>query len=212
MPSLLQQKKGTSAPLPRLEGKEVLVGSRPDVAKVKGVMFGGRKQFLVEMIGEQGFYDLLVRLSPRTMNYTRTPLASSWCEFESLIELDRAIYDSLKAKMPNVLALIGAASAELGIGRVYKSLDSVELTKFLEGNALFHTQYQKFGSVKFEKTPAGGRMVYSDYPCYSPIYCASAIGFFMESIYRHGGTDPTVIETKCQTLGDHSCTYEMTWR
>src|SRR6478672_8635592 len=210
--SLLQQKKGTTAPLPRLEGKEVLVGAKPDVAKVKGVMFGARKQFLLDTAGEQGFYDLLLRLSPRTMNYTRTPLASSWCEFESLIELDRTIYDTLKAKMPNVLALIGAASAELGIGRVYKSLDSAELMKFLEGNALFHSQYQKFGNVRFEKSANGAKMIYTDYPCYSPIYCASAHGYFLESILRHGGTDPNVTETKCQTLGDASCTFEMTWR
>jgi predicted hydrocarbon binding protein len=210
--SILQQKKGTTAPLPRMEGKEVLVGPKPDIAKVKGVMFGARKQFLIETLGEQGFYDMLLRLPPRTMGYTRTPLASSWCEFESLIELDRTIYETQKTKMPNVLALIGAASAELGIGRVYKSLDTAELTKFLESIALFHSQYQKFGTVKFEKTPAGARMVYSDYPCYSPVFCASGTGFFMEAIYRHGGTEPSVVETKCQTLGDPTCTYEMTWR
>ena len=58
---------------------------------------------------------------------------------------------------PNIPALIGAASAELGIGKVYKSLDNAELTTFLEKSALFHTQYQKFGSVRFEKTADGGR-------------------------------------------------------
>jgi len=210
--SLLLERKGTSAPPPRLDGKEVLVGPNPEVAKVKGVMFGGRKQFLIDATGEQGFYNVLAHLTPRTMTYARTPLASSWCEFESLIELDRTIHESLKATYPNVLALIGAASAELGIGRVYKSLDSAELLKFLENNALFHSQYQKFGNVRFERTPNGGRMIYTDYPCYSPIYCASAIGFFMESIYRHGATEPDVKEPKCQTLGDPSCTYEMTWK
>jgi len=210
--SILSQRKGSPGPLPRLEGREVLVGANPDVAKVKGVMFGGRKQFLLDTVGEEGFNALLAKLSPKTASYARTPLASSWCEFESLIELDRTIYDTLKAKHPNVLALIGAASAELGIGRVYKSLDTAELAKFLENNAMFHNQYQKFGKVKFERTPSGGKMVYSDYPCYSPIYCASAVGFFMESILRHGGAEPNVVETKCQTLGDATCTYEMTWR
>jgi len=210
--SILSQRKGSPGPLPRLEGREVLVGANPDVAKVKGVMFGGRKQFLLDTVGEEGFNALLTKLSPKTASYARTPLASSWCEFESLIELDRTIYDTLKAKHPNVLALIGAASAELGIGRVYKSLDTAELAKFLENNAMFHNQYQKFGKVKFERTPSGGKMVYSDYPCYSPIYCASAVGFFLESILRHGGAEPNVVETKCQTLGDATCTYEMTWR
>lgn len=209
--SLLAERKSTGH-APRLEGKEVLVGPDPSVAKVKGVMFGGRKQFLLDTIGEEGFARLLEKLTPRTRGYVKTPLASSWCEFESLVELDRAIHNELKATHPNVLALIGAASAELGIGRVYRSLDSEELEKFLENNALFHNQYQKFGHVQFEKTPNGARMTYSNYSCYSPVYCASAVGYFLESILRHGGTDPTVAETKCQCHGDKACVYEMTWR
>jgi predicted hydrocarbon binding protein len=209
--SLLMQRKTASTP-PRLEGKELLVGPDPGAAKVKGVMFGGRKQFLVDTIGEEGFQALLEKLTPRTRGYVKTPLASSWCEFESLVELDKAIHHELKGKYPNVLALIGAASAELGIGRIYRSLDSESLVQFLENNALFHDQYQKFGAVRFEKTTNGGRMIYSNYPCYSPVFCASAFGYFLESILRHGGTDPTVAETKCQCHGDKTCTFEMTWR
>lgn len=209
--SLLKDRKAHVAP-PRLEGKEVLVGPDPTVAKVKGVMFGGRKQFLIDTIGEERFNKLLEKLTPRTRSYVKTPLASSWCEFESLIELDRAIHAELKNEYPNVLALIGAASAELGVGRVYRSLDSEELAQFLENNALFHNQYQKFGNVRFEKTPSGGRMTYMNYPVFSPVYCASAVGFFLETIMRHGGTDPTVTESKCQCLGDKTCTFEMTWK
>lgn len=210
--SLLLEHAGTTGPLPRLEGKEVLIGPDPSVCKVKGVMFGGRKQFLLDVAGEQSFYDVLSRLTPRTMQYARTPLASAWCEFASLVELDRAILEALRTRYPNVLALIGAASAELGIGRVYKSLDSTELTKFLENGALFHSQYQKFGTQRYEKTANGARIVYTDYPCYSPIFCASAFGYFLETILRHGGRSPNVVESKCQTLGDPSCTYELTWR
>ncbi|MGZ7080759.1 MAG: hypothetical protein ACXVJT_15205 [Thermoanaerobaculia bacterium] len=209
--SLLEQHPNL-APPPRLEGKEVLTGPDPSVCKVKGVMFGARKHFLVEHLGEDGFLKFLSRLTPRTKQYVKMPMASSWCEFESLIELDRAIHDELKSKHPNVLALIGAASAELGIGKVYRSLDTDELTKFLETNALFHDQYQKFGRVKFEKTSGGARMIYTAYPCYSPVYCGSAFGYFLESILRHGGNDPKVTETRCQCRGDSSCTFEMIWR
>ena len=209
--SLLMQRKATLPP-PRLDGKEVLTGPDPSIAKVKGVMFGARKQFLVETLGDAGFNAFLDKLSPRTRGYTRTPLASSWCEFESIVELDRAIHEELKGSYPNVLALIGAASAELGIGRIYRSLDSESLVQFLESNALFHDQYQKFGNVRFEKTPGGGRMIYANYPVHSPYYCASANGYFMESILRHGGTDPSVTETKCQCHGDKQCIFEMTWR
>jgi predicted hydrocarbon binding protein len=209
--SLLAQHK-VAFHAPKLEGKEVLVGPDPSICKVKGVMFGGRKQFLTDTVGEAGFQAILEKLTPRTRGYVRTPLASSWCEFESLVELDRTIHNELKSQFPNVLALIGAASAELGIGRIYRSLDSDELVNFLENNALFHDQYQKFGNVKFEKTSSGAKMIYSNYPCYSPIFCASAHGYFQESILRHGATEPNVAETKCQCLGDKTCTYEMTWR
>lgn len=208
--SLFQQTKASSQ-APRLEGRELLVGPDPSVCKVKGVMFGGRKQFIVDAIGADGLARILERLTPRTRGYVKTPLASSWCEFESLIELDRAIYEEMKGTHPNVLALIGAASAELGIGRIYRSLDSDELLQFMENNALFHDQYQKFGKVRFEKTARGGKMIYSEYPCYSPIFCASAIGYFMEAILRHGGTDPAVTEPSCQCRGDRTCTFEMTW-
>lgn len=209
--SIVMQSKAFAAATPRLDGKEVLIGADPSVCKVKGVMFGARKQFILDTAGEPGLNEILAKLSPRTATHLKTPLASSWCDFESLVELDRAIHETFKARYPNVLLLMGAASAELGIGKVYRSLDSEELTSFLEKNALFHNQYQKFGTVRFEKTAKGGRMVYSDYPCYSPVYCASAIGYFMESTLRHGGQNPTVTETTCQTRGDSTCTFEMTW-
>jgi hypothetical protein len=71
--------------------------------------------------------------APATKSEDLSPsgLSSSWCEFESLVELDRTIHNELKSQFPNVLALIGAASAELGIGRIYRSLDSDELVNFL---------------------------------------------------------------------------------
>lgn len=205
--SLLIERK-ISLPTPRLQGKEVLVGPDPEVCKVKGVMFGGRRQFLLDVLGQDGFNAFTEKLSPQTRSYVRTPLASSWCEFASLIELDRAIHDHLDA---DALLKMGAASAELGIGRIYRFLDSAELTQFFEKSALFHDQYQKFGKVRFEKSSDGGRMIYSDYPCYSPVFCASAIGYFMEAILRHGGTNPSVKETTCQCRGEATCTYEMKW-
>src|SRR4051812_44261259 len=104
--SLLSQQQG-SGPIPRLDGKEVLTGPNPDIARVKGVIFAARKQFLGEM---EGLDAVAAKLTPRTLNYLKAPMASAWCEFASLIELDRAIYDVFRAKRPNILALAGAAS------------------------------------------------------------------------------------------------------
>jgi hypothetical protein len=208
--SLLHERFGTTAPLPRLDGKEVV--TRSDEAMVKGVMLGGRKHFLNDFIGAEAYAEILAKLPPQVAAAAKTPLASNWYDFATLVTLDRAVYEALKAKYPNMLALMGAASAELGIGRVYKSLDSAKLEDFLESQTIFHSQFQRFGRVRFEKTDKGGRMIYSNYPVYSPVYCASAAGFFIEAILRHGGTQPAVTETRCQTRGDDTCTFELTWR
>ena len=210
MPLLLQRPVSPDL-LPNLSGRELLVGPDPEVCKVKGVMFGGRKAFVTEQFGEQGYYESLVGLTPKTLNYARNPIATMWCEFSSLVEYDRAIYSRWKDRYPHVLALLGASSAELGIGTVYRSLDNDELLKFLERIALFHEKYQRFGHLGFEQTTGGARMTYHDYVCYSPIFCASGIGFFMESILRHGGASPSVRETKCHTRGDGICVFELQW-
>ena len=104
---------------------------------------------------------------------------------------------------------MGAASAEHGSGMVYRVLDNKELLKFLEGIAAFHEQYQKFGRVVFTKTPEGAQMTYTEYPCYSPVFCASVVGFFLESVLRHGGRDPKVVETKCHGRGHNKCLYDL---
>src|SRR4051812_50210181 len=101
--SLLMQRKGPAAPLPRLEGKEVLVGPNPDIAKVKGVMFGGRKQFLSDVAGEEGFAAIVAKISPKKARYAKTPLAPSWCEVASPIEVHRALFEALKQKQPKLL-------------------------------------------------------------------------------------------------------------
>jgi hypothetical protein len=208
--SILSDQK-TAGPAPRLDGKEVLTGPNPEIAKVKGVIFASRKQFLGTLDGD-AVEMVAAKLSPRTAAQLRTPLASAWYDFASLVELDRAIYDTFHVKHPNILALAGAASAEYGIGRVYKALDSEELVKFLENEATFHSQFQKFGNVEFQQTPRGGRIIYTNYPVFSPIYCATAVGFFLEAILRHGGHDPSVVESRCQCHGQSSCTFELTWR
>jgi hypothetical protein len=209
--SLLLQ-RGEPRPIPLLSGHEVLVDARdPARCMVKGVMFVSRERFLRDQFGAAAFQDLLGRLSPRTRSYAAMPLAGTWCEFASLVEFDRATYERFHRSHPHVLSLMGAASAEYGIGKIYRALDDARLITFLEGIARFHEQYQKYGRVTFTRTGKGGRMAYHDYPCYSPVFCASAFGFFLEAILRHGGKEPGVTEPQCHCRGDKVCLYELEW-
>ena len=66
------ERKGAIAP-PRLDGREVLTGPNPDLAKVKGVMFGGRKQFLTDNLGIPGFNEFVAKLSAYPSSAVATP-------------------------------------------------------------------------------------------------------------------------------------------
>jgi len=48
--------------------------------------------------------------------------------------------------------------------------------------------------------------------CYSPIWCASALGYYEQVIVMHGGTLVTVEEVLCQCDGDEECAFRLQWR
>jgi len=210
--SLVLELGGLKRPPASLAGDELLTGPDPSACMVSGVMFAARKQLLLSLVGDPGFYDVVSLLSPASMQPALHPVAGTWVPFAALVELDKAIHERLHHRYPHILTYVGAASAELGISRVYRELDIEELVAFLSGIARFHHQYQNYGRVEFERTPNGARMRYLDYPCYSRFFCASGDGFFLEAILRHGGKEPDVHEVRCHCWGDGVCEYEMTWR
>ena len=67
------------------------------------------------------------------------------------------------------------------------------------------------GDCEPQTGPSSGKMVHTEYVCYSRTFCNSAIGYYDGCITSHGGTHATVRETECQCYGDKTCTYEMTW-
>ncbi len=47
--------------------------------------------------------------------------------------------------------------------------------------------------------------------CYSPVYCASAIGYYEQVIVMHGGTSVTAEEVLCQCEGAEACVFRLRW-
>ncbi len=223
--SLLSERGTLSGLPPSLEGREVLISpTQPEKCLVKGVMFKGRKRFLTEGFDAatferitSAFTEAMVRRFGeeqriKAPGLITMPLAGSWCTFASLVEYDRAIHAELSGAHPHILTLLGAASAEYGIGSIYRMLDTKELLQFLEGIARMHDQYQKYGVITFTATPHGAQMRYDKYICYSPYFCASAIGFFLEAILRHGGQSPVVREVQCTCRSASACVYDLVWQ
>jgi len=120
--SLLLKRKGPAAPLPRLEGKEVLVGPNPDAAKVKGVMFGGRKQFLNDVAGEEGFAAIIAKLTPNVTDVVAIAeaAAEAGADAVSLANTFRGLAVNWRARRPVLANDVGGLSGparKLAVGQ-----------------------------------------------------------------------------------------------
>ena len=187
--------------------REALAGGR-----VKGAMVRAHLQFVRDRIGEAALERTLASIPETVAAEVNGILVSSWCKFESLVVLDRTIARVSGREPHVVMRELGRYSADLNLSGAYRMFRSADLHEFFRRSVLLHRQFQDFGTVSYE--PAGdtaGSMIHSNYPCFSPVYCHSAIGYYEQAIVVHGAKANLVIESSCQCAGDASCTFELEW-
>jgi len=142
----------------------------------------------------------------------RTVLAASWYSFADVIELDRTIMNRFGHGELEFLQELGAYSARQSLAGALRVFQRAGVHEFFRRAALLHAQFQDFGTAEYEELGAtAARMIHGHYTSYSPLYCASAIGFFRQCIRLHGGMNVEVVESDCQCRGDAACVFEMTW-
>jgi hypothetical protein len=140
-------------------------------------------------------------------------LAIKWYPFAHLIAVDRAIVDVYGQGNIDILRSVGAHSARLNLGGVYKGYRRDSIHEFLGNNARLLPQFQDFGQAAYAKTgELSGRMTLTGYQSYSPLYCASAIGFYQEALQIHGPSEVHIEETSCHCRGEGSCTFVLRWK
>lgn len=180
--------------------------------QVKGAMVRAHLQWVREHFGDAGVVRALSLLPPAAAVEMNGVLASTWCKFENLILLDRAIAGVAGRKEEDLMRELGAHSAEINLSTVYRAFRRDDIHEFFRRSAALHTQFQNFSSSAYEQIDKlQGRMTIGDATCYSPLYCASAIGYYERVIAMHGGKDPVVTETTCRCAGDPACTFELRW-
>lgn len=139
-------------------------------------------------------------------------LPSSWFPFAWLVELDRAMMNLFGGGKLEFLEELGRYSARINLSTTYRVFNRDTNHEFFHNSALLHSQFQDFGKAAYEKSgDSSGKMVHTDYSSFSPIFCASAIGYYEGCITSHGAPKASVRETECQCYGDRSCTFEMKW-
>ena len=186
-------------------------GSREklDGGQVKGSMLRSRLEWLKDVHPDMNKDELIAALPPETSaRLKRGILSSGWYPFADLVSLDKHLWERFHKEMPDILQDFGRYSAK-------KNLNVISVMtphEFFRNSAKLHDRFQDFGKVEYEQTgPTSGKMVYVDYPCFSPVYCESAFGFFEQCLILFGAGSPKVSEPQCHCRGDASCTFSMTW-
>jgi hypothetical protein len=159
--------------------------------------------------GDAALVQLVGSLPPDASHEIGSTLPASWCSFASLVTLDRAIAHQYGN---NVLKDLGRFSARINLDTTYRLYKRDDIHDFFKRSAALHSQFQDFGTALYEQTgDHRGRMIHTGYTCFSPTYCASAIGYYEEALRIHNGRNVIVTESSCQCAGDSSCTFVLRW-
>ena len=180
--------------------------------RINGSIVKAHLRWVRDYRGDAAVAKLLASLPVERGMELSAARANTWVSFESLIVLDRAIERLFGRGVRLFQRELGRYSAHLNLAASIGPFRAEDLHRFLRCSAVLHTQFQDFGMVTYNQTgPKGGEMIHRGYPCYSPVYCQSALGYYEQVIVEHGATPYLIMERECQCAGDERCTFELAW-
>jgi predicted hydrocarbon binding protein len=139
-------------------------------------------------------------------------LATDWFPFRCLVDLDRAIADLAGGDPDQVFRSLGRHSAALNLKGAYRAFVADDPHRVFERTALLHERFQNFGRSSYERREArAGRIRVEGCEEYSPVFCASALGFYEGALLALDAPGGRCVETRCMCLGDDVCVFEMEW-
>jgi predicted hydrocarbon binding protein len=187
--------------------REALAGGR-----VKGAMVRAHLQFVRDQLGEPALALALKALPAAAAAEVQGILATTWCTFESLIVLDRAIARAAGREERELLRELGRYSARINLSTIYRAFHRDDIHDFFRNSTMLHRKFQDFGDCEYEQVAkTHGRISIRNSSCYSPAYCTSEAGYLEQVIETHGGTAASVTESSCQSAGDDRCAFELRW-
>lgn len=140
-------------------------------------------------------------------------LATLWVPLRELVEIDRAIAGVVDMPEAEVYRAMGRHSAELNLGGVYRIFVKREPHRFFQRMMLLHDRFQSFGRPLYQETGEhSGRLQLEGCEEFSPVYCASARGYYEGVLEMMKVPGPiVVVERTCQCAGEAACLYELSW-
>ena len=184
-----------------------------DKAMVKGTMVEAHLIWARERLGDVASRIGSQITADSAQLVTQGVLASEWYPFRCLVEFDRAVAGACGGVHEDTYREMGRQSAVRNLGGVYKGFVVDEPHRFFEQMALLHGRFQNFGRARYERTgERNGEIAMEDYPEYSPVYCASALGYYEGALQMMKAPGPIrVRETACQCTGEPACVFALAW-
>ena len=191
----------------KVEQREVLTGGR-----VKGAIVRTHILWVRRYRGESGEERLQQALPADLRKELESIIPSDWYPFETLIRLDRLIIELFGNGTPDLSRELGRYSAHLNLSVPFRSYRREEIGAFFRESAALHSEFQDFGTVEcLEQGERKVSMVHRGYACFSPLFCASGLGYYEQAIVEHRSRPVRLEETSCQCRGDSTCTFEIEW-
>jgi predicted hydrocarbon binding protein len=140
-------------------------------------------------------------------------LATTWVPLRDLVAVDRAIAAAVGGVPEHLYRKLGRHSAVSNLAGAYKTFAAEEPHRFFENMARLHARFQNFGRSVYARTDErAGCVRLEDYYDYSPVFCASAIGYYEGALETMHVPGPIrVFETECTCAGDPACVFDLTW-
>jgi hypothetical protein len=189
--------------------KEALAGGR-----LKGSIIRAHLDWAYKNLGSDALEKICKKVPEEIAQFlSASILATQWYPFRLLIDVDRAIIGLAVGDPDELLLKMGRHSADLNLSTVRKVFPHRDPHEFFRKEAVLHNQFLSFGNAEYTKVDANTcRLVLKGYPCYSRIFCQSALGYYERAGELQGGTTVRVEETECICRGDSSCVFEISWK
>jgi predicted hydrocarbon binding protein len=183
------------------------------VAAVKGTMVQAHLLWASAKVADAQA-KIVGLVTPECAEYVnRTFLATDWMPFRCLVGIDRAIATLVGGSAEAVYRELGRHSASQNLAGAYKSYAADEPHRFFANGARLHNRFQNFGKSSYEQLgERQGRVKIEEYAEYSPVFCASGVGYYEGCLRMMKVPGPVfAVETSCQCAGDPACVFDLSW-
>lgn len=185
-----------------------------DDGTLKGGTFAAHADWLKLHAGTAAVAALRARLSARTgIDVPGIFIANTTFPFRLLIAMDREIVAEHGHLVPDVLRELGAHSASRNHSGRSPAMDGLSAHDFFARSAKRHAGFQDFIPwVTYEREgECAGTYTHHEPRCFSPVYCASTVGYLERCALLHRARTARVDEVRCRCRGDRDCTFRISW-